>query len=85
MLVMKRSGADRSTFLDHWETYVLLQNDAEVGRIEIHTNEGHVTVQGSQFPLPHPSYSQATPYVHPRQVGHVRGRNRTARGQTRGG
>ena len=49
MLTMKRSGADRSTFLDRWETHVLLRDAAEIGRIEIHTNEGHVTVQGSQF------------------------------------
>jgi hypothetical protein len=54
MLVMRRSGADRSTFLDTWETHVLLRDDAEIGRIEIcapgrHPIQGHVTVQGSQF------------------------------------
>ena len=54
MLVIKRSGADRSTFLDRWETHVVVRNDAEVGRIEIaapgsHTIDGHVTFQGKQF------------------------------------
>jgi hypothetical protein len=49
MLIMKRSGADRSTFLDHWETYVLVRDDDEIGRIEIHANEGFAFVQGSEF------------------------------------
>jgi hypothetical protein len=69
MLIMKRSGADRSTFLDHWETYVLLRDDAEIGRIEIHTNEGHVTVQGSQFHCRiHPTARQRLTFIPARWV-----------------
>src|SRR5215469_15955272 len=54
MLVIGRSGADRSTFLDRWETHILLRDDAEIGRIEIcapgrHPIQGHVTVHGSPF------------------------------------
>jgi hypothetical protein len=54
MLVIKRSGADRSTFLDKWETHVLLRDDAEIGRIEIcapgrHAIQGHVAVEERQF------------------------------------
>ena len=54
MLIIKRSGADRSTFLDRWETHLLLRDDSEIGRIEIcapgrHDIQGHVTVEGSQL------------------------------------
>jgi hypothetical protein len=54
MLMIRRSGADRSTFLDTWETHVLLRDDAEIGRIEIcapgrHEIQGHVSVQESKF------------------------------------
>ena len=64
MLIMKRSGAHRSTFLDTWETHVLLRDDAEIGRIEIHVNEGHVTVQGSQFHCRiHPTARQRLTFI----------------------
>jgi hypothetical protein len=54
MLIIKRSGADRSTFLDRWETHVLLRDDSEIGRIEVcapgrHAVQGQVTVEGSQY------------------------------------
>jgi hypothetical protein len=69
MLIMKRSGADRSTFLDHWETYVLLRDDAEIGRIEIHANEGHVTVKGGQFNCRiHPAARQRLTFIPARWV-----------------
>jgi hypothetical protein len=69
MLTMKRSGADRSTFLDRWETYILLRDDAEIGRIEIHANEGHVTVQGSQFHCRiHPTARQRLTFIPARWV-----------------
>jgi hypothetical protein len=69
MLTMKRSGADRSTFLDRWETHVLLRDAAEIGRIEIHANEGHVTVQGSQFHCRiHPTARQRLTFIPARWV-----------------
>jgi hypothetical protein len=54
MLTIKRSGADRSTFLDRWEAYALVRDDAEFGRIDIcapgsRPNEGLVTVQGGSY------------------------------------
>jgi hypothetical protein len=54
MLIIKRSGADRSTFLERWETHILARDDSEIGRIEIcapgrHPNQGLVTVQGRQL------------------------------------
>jgi hypothetical protein len=69
MLIMKRSGADRSTFLDHWETYVLLRDDAEIGRIEINADGGHVTVEGGQFQCRiHPAARPPLAYVPARWV-----------------
>ena len=52
MLIIKRLGADRSTFLDRWEAYALLRDDAEFGRIEIcapGSRPGVVTVQGDRY------------------------------------
>jgi hypothetical protein len=54
MLTIKRLGADRSTFLDRWETHALLRDDAEFGRMEIcapgtHPNTALLTIQDDHY------------------------------------
>jgi hypothetical protein len=54
MLTIRRLGADRSTFLDRWETHALLRDDVEFGRMEVcapgmHPNAGLVTVQDDHY------------------------------------
>ena len=69
MLIMKRSGQDRTTFLDTWETYVLVRGEDEIGRIEVHANEGFVTVQGNQFQCRiHPTARQRLAFIPARWV-----------------